>query len=96
MPAPLPQHLNRNLLPCINYNRSINENIDEFPPGLKFDDPDIFESIDIVGSPGATVGDGNVNNANAVIFISAARTVFSLHAPRVQKREINFRSTNLH
>ena len=46
------------------YSRSINENVDEFPPSLKIDDPDIFESIDVVGSPVATAGDGKVNNGS--------------------------------
>ncbi|CAN6290416.1 unnamed protein product [Urochloa humidicola] len=44
--------------------RSINENIEEFPPSLKIDDPDISESIDVVGSPTATAGDGKVNNGS--------------------------------
>ncbi|PAN51182.1 hypothetical protein PAHAL_9G576600 [Panicum hallii] len=44
--------------------RSINENVDEFPPSLKIDDPDIFESIDVVGSPAATAGDEKVNNGS--------------------------------
>ncbi|OEL28178.1 hypothetical protein BAE44_0010803 [Dichanthelium oligosanthes] len=42
--------------------RSINENIEDFAPTLKIDDPDIFENIDVVGSPVATAGDGKVNN----------------------------------
>ncbi|TKV97780.1 hypothetical protein SEVIR_9G517900v4 [Setaria viridis] len=44
--------------------RSINENVEEFPPSLKIDDPDIFESIDVVDSPAATAGDGKVNNGS--------------------------------
>ncbi|KAF8718128.1 hypothetical protein HU200_025613 [Digitaria exilis] len=44
--------------------RSINENTEEFAPSLKIDDPDIFESIDVVGSPATTAGDGKVNNGS--------------------------------
>ncbi|KAL6649362.1 hypothetical protein ACP70R_013586 [Stipagrostis hirtigluma subsp. patula] len=42
--------------------RSIDENIEETAPSLKIDDPDIFETIDIGGSPVAAAGDDKVNN----------------------------------
>ncbi|TVU48146.1 hypothetical protein EJB05_07772, partial [Eragrostis curvula] len=42
--------------------RSIDENIEEAAPSLTIDDPDIFEKIDIGGSPVAVAGDGKVNN----------------------------------
>jgi hypothetical protein len=42
--------------------RSIDENIEEAAPSLKIGDPDIFETIDIRGSPVAVAGDEKVNN----------------------------------
>jgi hypothetical protein len=42
--------------------RSIDENIEEAVPSLKIDVPDIFETIDIGGSPVAAAWDAKVNN----------------------------------
>ncbi|KAK3150700.1 hypothetical protein QOZ80_3AG0236550 [Eleusine coracana subsp. coracana] len=42
--------------------RSIDENMEEAAPSLKINDPDIFERIDIGGSPVAVAGDEKVNN----------------------------------
>jgi hypothetical protein len=43
-------------------HRSIDENVEDTAPSLKIDDPDIFETIDIGGSPVAVAGDEKINN----------------------------------
>ncbi|KAM0925118.1 hypothetical protein ACQ4PT_004403 [Festuca glaucescens] len=50
---------------CSNLNwRTIDENIEEAAPSLQIDDPDIFEKIEIGGSPVSAAGDKKVNDSD--------------------------------
>uniref|UniRef100_A0ACD5XH98 Uncharacterized protein n=1 Tax=Avena sativa TaxID=4498 RepID=A0ACD5XH98_AVESA len=44
--------------------RTIDENIEETAPSLQIDDPDIFEKIEIGGSPVSAAGDEKVNGSD--------------------------------
>ncbi|XP_044982882.1 dentin sialophosphoprotein [Hordeum vulgare subsp. vulgare] len=45
--------------------RTIDENIEEIAPSLRIDDPDIFEKIEIGGSPVSAAGDEKVHDSDA-------------------------------